>query len=70
MKLRTCDRTFCFANDDMLCRILKDTEWGGKPCPFFAHRDNVSVAKLEADCKAYEYAATKGTGKEDKTDSV
>lgn len=41
-----CDRTDCFANvSSEKCKILKDTDFGSRPCPFFKTEEQLANKK-------------------------
>lgn len=41
-----CKNDKCFAFETGECRILRDTKFGGKPCPFYKTK-----RKRDAECK-------------------
>ena len=36
-----CNNRECFAHEDGKCHALVDTDFGGKPCPFFKTREQI-----------------------------
>ncbi len=50
----------CFANKDGYCMCLKETDFGGRKCPFYKSGKKVSMKDLMEACRAY--ALTHGEG--------
>lgn len=47
------DHPDCFANVDNICVCLLDTDFGGKPCPFYKCNTKITIEKIIRDCKSY-----------------
>lgn len=45
--------TDCFANKDGRCTILQRTSFRYE-CPFYKHKDSVSMEKIERDIRLYK----------------
>lgn len=48
------DNKDCFALDDLhRCRCLVDTDFGGKPCPFYKSAEQTIYADIEKAIEKY-----------------